>query len=87
MTGAPREWEYDEVYDTLDRGCGDFLLEVKRLFDSLAPSTRIMLVSHDAGAPREIPTWCRLVGHTLHETRPPYYLIETRAAREATPEN
>jgi tRNA 2-thiouridine synthesizing protein A len=78
MSGVPREWKFDEVYDTLDRGCGDFLLELRGVFASLEAGTRLMLASRDAGAPLEVPAWCRLVGHRLHEASPPYYLIEKR---------
>ena len=80
MASVPTEWEYDEVYDTLDRGCGDFLLELKGVFASLEPGTRLMLASRDAGASREVPAWCRLTGHRLHEARPPFFLIEKRAS-------
>jgi len=81
MTGVPREWEFDDVYDTLDRGCGDFLLELKNVFAELEDGARLMLASRDAGAPREVPAWCRLTGHVLHEARPPFFLIEKRAPR------
>ncbi len=82
MAGVPAEWDYDEVFDTFDRGCGDALIEIKMVLDPLPPGTRLMVASGDAGAPVELPAWCRLTGHHLLEARPPYYLIEKRSQDE-----
>jgi tRNA 2-thiouridine synthesizing protein A len=82
MAGVPKEWDYDEVFDTFDRGCGDALIELKTLLDPLPPGTRLMVASGDAGAPAELPAWCRLTRHVLLEARPPYYLIQKRARDE-----
>ena len=78
MSGAPSDWEYEEVFDTLDRGCGDFLLELKLQLAELQSGARIMIASRDAGAPIEVPAWCRLTGHVLRGARPPFYLVEKR---------
>ena len=78
MSGVPREWDYEEVFDTLERGCGDFLLELRTLIAEIAPGTSVLVASRDAGAPIEVPAWCRMTGHTLREARPPFFLIEKR---------
>ena len=85
MAGVPREWEYEDVFDTLDMACGDALLELRLHIATLAPGAKLMVCSHDAGAPVELPAWCRLTGHTLLEARPPFYLIEKRTIPEEPP--
>ena len=78
MSGVPKEWEYEEVFDTLDRGCGDALLELRLHMAKLPSGTRMLIASRDAGAPIELPAWCRLTGHRLCGARHPFYLVEKR---------
>ncbi|MCB9881779.1 MAG: sulfurtransferase TusA family protein [Planctomycetes bacterium] len=80
MTGYPRHWDFDEVYDSYDRGCGDFIMDLKQVMAELAPDSLLMIVSHDAGAPVEVPAWCRLTRHRLVEAEPPYFLVRRRPA-------
>ena len=79
MAGVPAHWEFDEVYDAVDRGCGDFIIDLKRVVTPLPPGTNLMVASRDAGAPVEIPAWCRLTRHRLVDAAPPFYLIRTRS--------
>jgi tRNA 2-thiouridine synthesizing protein A len=81
VAGFPREWDFDEVYDAVDRGCGDFIMDLRQVMADLPPGTRVMVASRDAGAPAEVPAWCRLTGHTLVDARPPFYLIRKRERR------
>ena len=78
MPGYPRHWEFDEIYDSVDRGCGDFIMDLRGVMTNLIPGTFLMIASRDAGAPVEIPAWCRLTGHWLVEASPPYYLVRKR---------
>jgi len=84
MTTAevPRDWRYHEAFDTQDLGCGDALLELKLFIGEMAGGERLLVASRDAGAPVEIPAWCRLTGHRLLDARPPFYLIERRITNE-----
>lgn len=78
MTDAvPASWEYDEVFDPGDLGCGELLLELRARFRELAPGRRLLVVARDAGAPLEIPAWCRLTGRELLRASHPHYLIRT----------
>lgn len=79
MAGYPRHWDFDEVYDAVDRGCGDFIIDLRAEMRALAPGAVLMIASRDAGAPIEIPAWCRLTGHALLEAQPPFYLVRKRA--------
>ena len=78
MAGYPRHWEYDEVFDSVERGCGDFIIDLRAVMRDLEPGDALMVRSADAGAAVEIPSWCRLTGHALVDTDPPYYLLRKR---------
>jgi tRNA 2-thiouridine synthesizing protein A len=78
MSGLPRHWQFDDVFDSVDRGCGDFILELRAHLAGLPAGAVLMVASRDAGAPIEVPAWCRLTGHILLEAEPPFYLIEKR---------
>lgn len=78
MAGFPREWDFDEVYDSFDRGCGDFIMDLRAVMSRLPGGATLMVASRDAGAPVEVPAWCRLTGHALLDARPPFYLIRKR---------
>ena len=82
MAGVPREWDFEEVFDTLDRGCGDALIELRTFLAPLPARAVVMVASGDAGAPVELPAWCRLTGHVLLEAQPPYFLIQKRSEDE-----
>ena len=78
MSGYPRHWTFDDVFDSVDRGCGDFILELRQQVAALPAGAVLMVASRDAGAPVEVPAWCRLTGHRLLEAEPPFYLIRKR---------
>ncbi|MEN8005748.1 MAG: sulfurtransferase TusA family protein [Candidatus Krumholzibacteriota bacterium] len=75
MAGYPRHWNFDEIYDSADRGCGDFIIDLREVMTDLEPGATLMVASRDAGAPVEIPAWCRLTGHKLIAAEPPFYLL------------
>ena len=79
MADYPRHWEFDEVFDSIDLGCGDFIIDLRAVMGDLEPGTTLMVASADAGAPVEIPAWCRLTGHVLLDTNPPFYLLQKRS--------
>jgi tRNA 2-thiouridine synthesizing protein A len=78
MSGYPRHWDFDDVFDSVDHGCGDFILELRGQIATLPAGATLMVASRDAGAPVEVPAWCRMTGHTLVEAVPPFYLIRKR---------
>jgi tRNA 2-thiouridine synthesizing protein A len=80
----PPHWTFDEVYDSFDRGCGDFVMDLRLVMAELPPGAVLMVASRDAGAPVELPAWCRLTGHTLLEAAPPFWLVRKRDDRAAT---
>jgi tRNA 2-thiouridine synthesizing protein A len=81
VPGYPEHWDFDEVYDSVDRGCGDFIIDLKQVMAEVPAGALLMVASRDAGAPIEIPAWCRLTGHDLIEAAPPFYLLRRRLDR------
>jgi len=65
-------------WDAGELGCGELLLELKIRFRDLAPGSLARIVTRDAGAPVDLPAWCRLTGHRLERSEPPVYFIRTR---------
>ena len=82
MGGVPRHWEYDDVFDALEQGCGDLLVELRRHIESVSPGRRLLLASRDIASPIEIPAWSRLTGHRLVAADHPFYLIERKHTQE-----
>ena len=65
----------DAEWDAGDLGCGELVLELRERLAVLEPGQRLRLVARDAGAPADIPAWCRMTGHTLLSERHPVYWI------------
>jgi tRNA 2-thiouridine synthesizing protein A len=68
----------DVVWDAADLGCGVLLLGLRGRMESMRPGQVLRLVAQDAGAPEDLPAWCRLTGHTLLSAEPPVYLIRRK---------
>jgi tRNA 2-thiouridine synthesizing protein A len=65
------------VFDGGETGCGELLLDLLVFMKRQAPGSLVNVRSLDAGAPLEIPAWCRLTGHTLINAAHPFYLLRT----------
>jgi len=65
-------------WDAGDRGCGELALELRTRVRRLDAGDRLLLETTDAGAPADLPAWCRLTGNLLVASAPPRYLIESR---------
>jgi len=76
MEQVPPEWEFDDVFDALDLGCGQLLLDFSIHIRPLPEGSVVMLATRDIASPMEIPAWSRLTGHRLIAQSHPYYLIE-----------
>jgi tRNA 2-thiouridine synthesizing protein A len=68
----------DAEWDAGDLGCGDLVLQLMARMTAMAPGQVLRLVALDAGAPADIPAWCRMTGHTLVNHQPPVYLIRRK---------
>jgi len=78
MSTVPGHWQYDDVFDALELGCGQMLLDLNLFFRPFAAGSKILLATRDVGSKLEIPAWCRLTGNRLVEAAHPYYLIERK---------
>ncbi|MGD8377240.1 MAG: sulfurtransferase TusA family protein [Acidobacteriota bacterium] len=65
-------------WDAGEMGCGQLVFELYRRVNRLKPGERIEVVSHDPGAPTDLPAWCRMTGHTLISAQHPIYVIQRR---------
>jgi tRNA 2-thiouridine synthesizing protein A len=68
----------ETVWDAGELACGDLLLKLRGRVEALRPGEVLRLVARDAGAPADLPAWCRLTGHTLLAAAPPVYLIRRK---------
>ena len=69
----------DDSWDAGDLACGPMLLGLKNRLERLAPGQVFRLVTHDEGAPVDVPAWCRLTGHRLiNAAHPIYHLVRRK---------
>ncbi|MGV3719400.1 MAG: sulfurtransferase TusA family protein [Actinomycetota bacterium] len=77
---APPAWYRREVFerseprevpeaavtvDAEEAGCGDLMVLLMRSIRQVQPGQVLSLTARDPGAGADIPSWCRLTGHTL----------------------
>lgn len=70
--------EADAEWDAGDLACGELVLELRSRLATLPPGGALRLIALDAGAPADIPAWCRMTGHTLVSQQHPVYLIRRK---------
>ena len=78
MADIKPSWTWEEEFDGGEAGCGDLLVRLKLFFDALPSGRLVLLRSLTGAAPVEIPSWCRLTGHTLMQAEHPYYLVRRK---------
>ena len=67
-----------ERWDAGDTGCGQLIFELRQRLNRLSPGDCLEIIARDAGAPVDLPAWCRMTGHRLLEADHPVYRIERR---------
>lgn len=70
---------YDDTWDAGDAGCGDLVLGLRQKLRAM-PGKILRVVSEDAGAPEDIPAFCRMTGDILlgHDRQRHVYWIKAR---------
>lgn len=68
-----------ETWDAGELGCGELVLELRMRLREMRVGEVLELFARDAGAPEDLPAWCRLTGHALVASAPPRYLIRRRS--------
>ena len=72
------ELKADDAWDAGDMGCGELVMELRARLNALRPGQLFRLTARDAGAPEDLPAWCRLTGHALVRAEHPVYWIQRR---------
>jgi tRNA 2-thiouridine synthesizing protein A len=57
-------------------GCGELLMLLSPRIRSLEAGQILRVIARDAGAPEDLPAWCRLTGHELVYIKHPEYWIK-----------
>ena len=68
----------DREWDAGHKGCGEIVMELRIVMQGLAPGAVLKLTAHDAGAPEDLPAWCRMTRHVLVKADHPEYWIQCR---------
>ncbi|MCI4428333.1 MAG: sulfurtransferase TusA family protein [Burkholderiales bacterium] len=56
--------KHDLEWNAGELSCGDLVLELRQRM-RLAPGKVFRIVALDAGAPSDLPAWCRMTGHQM----------------------
>jgi tRNA 2-thiouridine synthesizing protein A len=67
-----------DEWDAGDLGCGELVLELRRRLSAMRPGRVLRLTARDVGARHDIPSWCRMTGHTLVSHAHPVYVIRRK---------
>jgi tRNA 2-thiouridine synthesizing protein A len=59
-----------------ETGCGQLIVGLRRQLKSLPCGASLEVIASDAGAPADLPAWCRMTGHSLIFAKHPCYLIQ-----------
>lgn len=68
-----------ETWDAGATGCGELVLELRKRLQAM-PGRVLKLIATDAGAPKDIPAFCRMTRHELLQAAPPAYWIRARTS-------
>lgn len=69
----------DVVWDAGDLGCGELVLDLRKRLRAM-PGGVMKVISLDAGAPEDLPAWCRLTRNELlrHDPSTKSFWIRSR---------
>jgi len=68
----------DKRLDAGEKGCGELLILVFKAMKAMRAGEILEVVAYSAGAPEDIPAWCRLTGNSLiavDRTKPAHFFI------------
>jgi tRNA 2-thiouridine synthesizing protein A len=67
-----------DEWDAGQTGCGELLMRLNPRLRALEPGSVLRVIARDAGAPEDLPAWCRLTGHQLVYAKHPEYWIRKK---------
>jgi tRNA 2-thiouridine synthesizing protein A len=56
---------FDQDWDAGDLGCGELVIHLRFRLRAMQPGQVLRVHASDAGAPEDLPAWCRMTGATL----------------------
>jgi tRNA 2-thiouridine synthesizing protein A len=56
--------DHDDAWDAGEMGCGDLVLALRTKLKAM-PGRTLKVIARDAGAPADLPAYCRMTGNTL----------------------
>ena len=62
-------------WDAGETGCGQLIVGLRDQLEVLRCGASLKVIARDAGAPADLPAWCRMTGHTLVSAAHPVYVI------------
>jgi TusA-related sulfurtransferase len=68
----------DKRLDAGEKGCGELLILVFKAMKVMQPGEILEVLAYSAGAPADIPAWCRMTGNPLIAvecTKPAHFFI------------
>lgn len=63
-------------WDAGDTGCGQLVVGLRREVAALQYGDSLTVIARNAGAPADVPAWCRITGHILASAAHPVYVIQ-----------
>jgi tRNA 2-thiouridine synthesizing protein A len=80
--GTPVPSSPADTWDAGDMGCGELIMYLSMRLKAM-PGEVLKLIARDAGAPEDLPAYCRMTGHKLLLVEPDTctYWIEARQSR------
>jgi tRNA 2-thiouridine synthesizing protein A len=72
--------DYDFEWDAGELGCGELVLELRKRMRQ-APGKVFKVTALDAGAPADIPAWCRMTSNILlaHDSQSKVFWVRAKA--------
>ncbi len=67
-----RHWEAGET------GCGQLIVGLKREIGQIQAGELLQVTALDAGAPADLPAWCRMTGHALVSANHPTDVLKKK---------
>lgn len=68
-------------WDAGETGCGQLIVGLKRQIMQMQADGLLQVTALDAGAPADLPAWCRMTGHELVSAEHPVYVVKKKGDR------
>jgi len=66
----------DTQWDAGEAGCAQLIVGLRRQIEALSSGASIQVIARGGGAQADLPSWCRVTGHTLVSAVHPVYVIQ-----------